>query len=189
MQFAIRKPGGLHTPPPSLRHIIDIIPCVSALSAQLTHMIKVDEPYISTHSQRKENPVCEDAYNTTHHGIYTLLDFPHLLGLCGALPATWYVLCFHVVWGILSAETWPDCSPATSDLPPAVWKMCAGGANATIVHSSAPMEGANDVTLTTGSCIDDDTGCTLAPTTLNDYHGRLTIAIEICSTIPPNTLS
>lgn len=99
MQFAIRKPGGLHTPPPSLRHIIDIIPCVSALSAQLTHMIKVDEPYISTHSQRKENPVCEDAYNTTHHGIYTLLDFPHLLGLCGALPATWYVSVFMLCGG------------------------------------------------------------------------------------------
>ena len=99
MQQAIRKPASLHnvTTRPSLRHIVDIIPCVPALSAQLTHMIKVDKPYISTHTHRKKLPVGEDAFNTTHHGTYTLLDFSHLFGLRGSLPEPWYVLFFPVM--------------------------------------------------------------------------------------------
>lgn len=60
-------------------------------------MIKVDQPEISTYTHRKEIPVCEDAFNTTRHGTYALLDFSHLFGLCGSLPEPWYVLFFPVM--------------------------------------------------------------------------------------------
>ena len=93
-----------------------------------------------------------------------------------------------VMWGTLSAETWADDLPAMSDLPPAVWQMCAGGVNATIVHSSSPVEGADGLVLTTGSCINNDTARTLTSTTPDDYHKWLTIAIDHCSAKAPNSL-
>jgi len=47
-----------------------------------------------------------------------------------------------------------------SRLPPAVWKMCTGGPDATIVHSSTAVQGTKELVLTTGSCINNDTDTT-----------------------------
>jgi len=82
-----------------------------------------------------------------------------------------------------------------SDLPPAVWQMCVGGANATIVHSSAPVQGAKGLVLTTGSCINNDTDTTQStvpipvPSQASEVDTRSLEARDWCPTVPNTCLS
>jgi len=83
----------------------------------------------------------------------------------------------------------PKDLPKTS-FPQAVWQMCVGGENATIVHSSAPVHGSEGLVLTTGLCINNGTNSTIpAPTPppkANDDEGPSVGARGWCPTINTN---
>jgi len=110
---------------------------------------------------------------------------------------TTLALALYLTFLIPSAFAMPHQQRANlpiSNLPPAVWQMCVGGANATIVNSSDPVEGTHGLVLTTGSCINNGTVVTQSTAPIPDPSQASEVdtpsleARASCPTVP-NTCS